>query len=146
MKNLAIFLLLMLAVPAVTFAQHHPGHPGHPGPLIKAGRHAHPAHHHDEPGMNPKNFEEAVRVIKNESFDEKRLDIAKHIVVDNPMSTRQIVNICNLFTFESNKLEFAKFAYPFCVDSNMYFMVDEVFTFKSSKEELHEYIRELRRY
>ena len=91
--------------------------------------------------MNPKDFNEAVRIINNENFDEKRLATAERIIAANPMSTRQIANICKLFNFESNRLEFAKYAYRRCVDPNNYFLIDEVFTFDSSKKELYDFIR-----
>ena len=142
MKNLVLYLLLMIAVPVVA----QPGYP-----LIKAGHHAHPASHHNSSthhknlGMNPRDYEDAVRIINNETFDEKRLDAAKRIITANPMSTRQIVGICKLFTFEANKLDFAKYAYHRCVDPNKSFLLDEVFTFRSSKEELFEYIQKVQR-
>lgn len=85
-----------------------------------------------------------MRIISKESFDNKRLEVAKQIVRDNGMSTQQIVQVCSLFTFDSNRLEFAKFAYHFCVDRKRYFLLDEVFTYNSSKEELKEYIRQAR--
>lgn len=152
MKKLILYFLLLMAVPATAqsglFGSHpHHGSRGtivkhHPGPLIQPRHPIHPAPHHEEVGMNPRDFDDAVRVISDENFDEKRLSIAKRIITDNPMSTRQIVGICKLFTFESNRLEFAKYAYPHCVDANNYFLVDEVFTFKSSKEELYNFIRD----
>ena len=90
--------------------------------------------------MNPKDFEKAIQLISDESFDSKRLTIAKRIITDNKMSVKQIADICKLFTFEANRLEFAKYAYHFCVDPNRYFLLDEVFTYSSSKEELFDYI------
>lgn len=91
--------------------------------------------------MNPRDFEAAVRMINEENFDDKRLELAKYIIQSNPMSTRQIFQVCSLFNFEANKLEFAKFAYPYCVDRNRYFLVDDVFNFSSSKDELHKFIQ-----
>ena len=60
-------------------------------------------------GMNPKDFEGAMAILSKESFDDDRLTVAKQIVADNPMTVDQIAQICQLFKFESNKLEFAKF-------------------------------------
>lgn len=90
--------------------------------------------------MNPKDYDDAVRIISNETFDDRRLTTAKRIITVNPMSVHQIAGICRLFTFEANRLEFAKYAYFHCVDPNNYFLLDEVFTFKSSKDELFEFI------
>ena len=93
--------------------------------------------------MNPRDFNEAIRVINNENFDEKRLAMAERIIAANLMSTRQIASICRLFNFESNRLEFAKYAYRRCVDPNNYFLIDEVFNFDSSKKELYKFIHNL---
>ena len=79
-------------------------------------------------------------MLADESFDSSRLKLAKQIIMSNPMSVNQIMDICKLFSFESNKLDFAKFAYRHCTDKNRYFMLNEVFSFESSKRELHDYI------
>jgi hypothetical protein len=46
----------------------------------------------------------------------------------------------NLFTFDSSRLEFAKFAYGRTVDRNRYFQTYNSFTFNSSVDELSDYI------
>ena len=92
-------------------------------------------------GMPPQDFEEAYQLIKKESFDSSRLTLAKQVVTSNPMNTNQILDICKLFDFESNKLEFAKFAYLRCTDKNKYYLLNEAFSFDSSKRELDEYIQ-----
>lgn len=79
-------------------------------------------------------------MLADESFDSSRLKLAKQIIMSNPMSVKQIMGICKLFSFESNKLDFAKFAYRHCTDKNRYFMLNEVFSFESSKRELRDYI------
>ena len=150
MKKFVLYFLLLMVVPATAQSglfgkhSHHGSHAPveqhHPEPMIKAGHHKHHTPHHEEIGMKPRDYEEAVRIINNENFDEKRLNVAKSIVSVNAMSTRQIANICRLFNFEANRLEFAKYAYPRCVDPNNFFMINEVFTFESSKEELYKFI------
>ena len=92
-------------------------------------------------GMKPQDYEEACRLISNESFDSSKLTTAKQVVSSNPMTTIQILSICKLFSFESNKLEFAKFAYSYCVDQNKYYLLNEAFSYESSKRELNEYIK-----
>ena len=91
-------------------------------------------------GMNQNDYEAARQTIARESFDDSKLDLAKQIISRNPMTVDQIVGICRLFSFESNKLEFAKFAYAFCVEKNKYFMLNDVFSYESSKRELNDYI------
>ena len=94
-------------------------------------------------GMNPQDYEDAYQLISKESFDSSKLTLAEQIVSSNPMTASQILGICKLFSFESNKLEFAKFAYVFCVDPNKYFLLNDAFSYESSKRELNEFIRGL---
>ena len=91
--------------------------------------------------MNASDFESAKQTIKNENFDETRLDLAKQIASSNCLNTHQIIDICSLITFEASKLEFAKFGYEHCVDPRNYFKVANSFTFSSSKQELNSYIQ-----
>ena len=91
--------------------------------------------------MNPKDYQAAYDMIEDESFDSSKLSLAKQVITVNPMSSSQILGICKLFSFESNKLEFAKYAYEFCVDRNKYFLLNDAFTYESSKRELNEYIK-----
>lgn len=91
--------------------------------------------------MNSKDYDAAYQLISKESFDSSKLTLAEQVASSNPMSARQILDICKLFSFESNKLEFAKFAYEFCVDKNKYFLLNEAFTYESSKRELNEFIK-----
>lgn len=91
--------------------------------------------------MNPKDYQAAYDMISNETFDSSKLSLAKQVIAANPMSSSQILGLCKLFSFESNKLELAKFAYEFCVDRNLYFMLNDAFSYESSKRELTEYIK-----
>lgn len=148
MKKLVLYLLLLLSIPATAQLGPHgkKPHPAPPTPEMhqprpKPGPPGHPASPHGRQGMNQRDYEDAVRIISEENFDDKRLSTAKRIITVNSMSTRQIAGICRLFTFEAKRLDFAKFAYRYCVDPNKYFLLDEVFTFEASKEELYKYIQ-----
>lgn len=92
-------------------------------------------------GMNPHDYDAAYQMVSKESFDSSRLTLAQQVVSTNPMSASQILGLCKLFSFESNKLEFAKFAYAYCTDKNKYFLLNEAFTYESSKRELDKYIK-----
>lgn len=96
-----------------------------------------------EPVIMPcsdEDFYEAKRTIENADFEQTKLTIAKQIVASELMTARQLAEIANLFDFENSKLEFLKYAYPYCFDKNKYYMVNNVFTFSSSVDELNEYI------
>ena len=72
-----------------------------------------------------------------------KLTVAEQVVSANPVTANQILGICKLFSFESNKLSFAKFAYTYCVDKNKYYLLNEAFSYESSKRELNEFIKGL---
>ena len=91
-------------------------------------------------GMNPVDFNQAKELIRNESFDNSRLALAKQVVSGNGMNAAQITEICKLFSFENNALEFAKYAYQYCTEPNKYYLVNEAFKYDSSKRELNEFI------
>jgi hypothetical protein len=91
--------------------------------------------------MSSSDFMDAKKTISQSSFDETKLTAAKSIVSANCISTDQVVTICNLFSFEDNKLEFAKYAYRYTTDTKNYFKVINVFNFSASKEELSEFIQ-----
>jgi hypothetical protein len=150
-KQLLLALILTAAMSCmaqVPPVRPHYGHNGHATTTPHYGHNQPYWHHHDDPhymphmsmGMNPQDYEYAYKMITDESFDSSRLELAKQIVSTNPMSVNQITGICKLFSFESNKLDFAKFAYRHCTDRNRYFMVNEVFNFESSKRELRDYM------
>ena len=91
--------------------------------------------------MNSADFAAALRTIKESSFDETKLTTANSIVSNNCVSTDQVVEVCKLFSFEDNKLAFAKYAFKYTTDPKNYFKVNNVFSFSSSKEELSEFVR-----
>jgi hypothetical protein len=90
---------------------------------------------------NPLEFTTAMTALRNESFEAGRLQFAKNMTVSGPICVEQIMQVCNVFDFEATKLEYAKFAYPYCSDKNLYYMLNSVFQFQSSKDELGKFIR-----
>lgn len=90
--------------------------------------------------MNDTDFEDVLRLIKKEAFEATKMTIAKRVSDNNLLSIQQIIKICKLFSFDSNKLEFAKYAYKSCIEKDKYYLLYDVFSFKSSKENLDKYI------
>lgn len=91
--------------------------------------------------MDSRSFADAKSAIQNASFDDTRLSIAKQAIESNCMSVNQIIEVLPLFSFESTKLSFAKYAYEYCVDPQNYFKVGNAFSFDSSKSQLLDYIQ-----
>ncbi len=91
--------------------------------------------------MRPADFLAALKSVKSSGFDETRLSTAKSIVSSNCLKVNQIIDICKAMSFEESKLDFAKYAYSYCVDAKNYFMANKVFSFENSKTELNEMIQ-----
>ena len=66
--------------------------------------------------------------------------IAKQATKSKCLTVSQIKQILNKFTFEDNKLSFAKYAYERTYDQDSYYQINESFTYSSSKSELNKYI------
>lgn len=93
--------------------------------------------------MTSPDFSQALSSIEAKTFSESRLTLAKQITKNNCLTAAQILQITNLFDFEDTKLDYAKFAYPFCYNPENYWKVNDAFDFESSIEELDEYISSL---
>jgi len=90
--------------------------------------------------MSETKFNELKQSIVNVSFSNSKKHIAKQAVSMNKLSSKQISELVNLFDFESDKLEFAKYAYNFTIDKGNYFIVNNAFDFESSIASLNKYI------
>lgn len=91
--------------------------------------------------LNPTDFESAKSSIKKKSFSDSKMALAKQITQSNCLTAAQIKDLTSLFDYESDRLEYAKFAFAYCYEQNRYYMVNDAFEFESSIEELDEYIR-----
>jgi hypothetical protein len=90
--------------------------------------------------MPANDFKSAKETVSKASFEDTKLSTAKTILSSNCFSTDQVIAICNLFSFEQSKLDFAKYAYSKCTDPGSYFKVGNIFSFDASKTELNNYI------
>jgi hypothetical protein len=91
-------------------------------------------------GMHPDDFELLRHSIAQRSFDSGKLQIAKQAIDVNALSTRQVAELMRLLTFDSYKLDLAKYAYHRVIDKNNYWMVNDEFTFDSSIRELNDFL------
>jgi hypothetical protein len=97
-----------------------------------------------EQAMSSRIFEQFKQTLRNESFDNTRLSLAKQTIGSNFFTSLQVKEIVSIFSFETSKLEIAKYAYAFTVDKGSYFVVNDAFTYGNSKEELSNFIRNKR--
>ncbi len=80
--------------------------------------------------------------INNSSFDNTKMTVGKQAISAKKCFTvAQIKEILGLYSFESSKLEMAKYSYDYCIDKSNYYQVNDVFSFTSSKDELTKYVQ-----
>jgi hypothetical protein len=92
-----------------------------------------PNHPNHSFGMNQDAFQTLKRVIRDESFDNKKKQQVLVAVKHGKISAQQMTQLLTEFTFDSNRLETAKAVIPFISDKENYWMAGEAFTFSSNK-------------
>jgi hypothetical protein len=85
-------------------------------------------------------FQTQLATVKKQSFSDTKLKTAKTLLSKNCVSTNQVTQLLKTFSFEGDKLEMAKFAYPYTVDKENYLNLSEVFSFSSSTSELTKFL------
>lgn len=90
--------------------------------------------------MSGPDFARAKQSVEKQSFSDTRMRTANQFTRANCLSVKQIREVMDLFSFEKDKLTYAKFAYDFCVDKNNYFQLGDAFSFSSSVNELNDFI------
>ncbi|MGC4041644.1 MAG: DUF4476 domain-containing protein [Flavobacterium sp.] len=91
--------------------------------------------------MSSGNFNAALATIKKQSFEDTRLKTAKQVITANCLNVDQIIQIANTFNFEENKLDFAKYAYGYCIEPKNYFKLNGIFSFSDNVDELSDYVQ-----
>jgi hypothetical protein len=91
--------------------------------------------------MSKDAFERAIESVKEKTFEDSKLTMAKQITGMNCLLSEQVKDLMLLLTFESSRLELAKFAYGHTYDLGNYFIVNDAFNFESSMKELDDFIR-----
>ena len=92
--------------------------------------------------MSEPDFNDLKKMINNTPYSSTKMTIAKQACSVTCISAEQVREICRLFTFDSDRLTFAKYAFDHCYDRRNYFKVNDVFTFSSSVNELNRYINQ----
>ena len=94
--------------------------------------------------MRDDQFKQLVENIKNKWIVYQKMDAARDALKNEYFTTSQVRQILELFSTDNDKLELAKLAYGRTVDKRSYYTLYDVFSFRSSREELERYIKERR--
>ncbi len=135
-KSFWVIVMAMMAV--VGMAQHHHSEPdgrGHRG-----GHHGHATRQEIRyiPCASAEQVAMALKTIENQSFDDKKLEIAKLCVTLAPFEVRDLARIVASFSFDDKRKEFLIYAYSNCCDPENYYLLRDSFSFRSNFDEMME--------
>ena len=95
--------------------------------------------------MNDREFSRVLDAMEKEWLESNKMKSASQIISTNFLTSAQVRQMLQLFTFENNKVDLAKQAYGKVVDQRNYMAtISNEFSYSSSKDELARYIRNFR--
>lgn len=94
------------------------------------------------PPMNRKMFDQFYSSLKSEPFDSGKESIIKVAIKGNSFSCEQVKKICELYTFDSNRLPLLKRFYPNIIDKGNVFTLVDILSFSSSKKEFMKFVED----
>lgn len=90
--------------------------------------------------MSAEDFTTLQQMVSNSSFEETRFTLIKQAIGERSVTTQQVLSLMKVMSFESTRLELAKWAYSRTIDRENYFMVNQGFSFSSSTNDLASFI------
>lgn len=91
--------------------------------------------------MSDYDFSRALNSISMQRGDFQKMESARQLINTSFFSSTQVKQMLQLFSFENDKLDLAKLAYSKTVDKQNFYVVNDVFSSYSSRDELARYIR-----
>lgn len=91
--------------------------------------------------MAANNFTTLLNSVKSKSFADDQTAIVQQAIANNCLNSNQVKDLLRLFSFEEDKLNIAKLCYACVVDKQNYFVVNDMFTFSDSVDQLTSFIQ-----
>jgi hypothetical protein len=92
--------------------------------------------------MSTGRYQQLIEQIRKASFESSKVSVANTGLRNNRVTVQQLIGILQEFSFESTKLDFARKNYRTVTDKRNFFLINDVFTFQSSKDDLNEFIQQ----
>ena len=121
---------------------------------MRGNQHNHSSYTHDNKGRghggvefrrekpaSPEQVKAIVKLMKDVSFDDKKLNVAKVCLSLRDVPVEGIRKMVKTLSFSDNKMELLKYAYDYCYDREHYFTLCEELSFSSDKDELLRYLK-----
>jgi len=95
-------------------------------------------------GMSPQAFQSFKQTVENSSFDSGKQTIVKTQLQNMWITSGQLKEIIDIFSFESSKIDMAKYGAARVIDKQNLFNIYNCFSFESSKTEFANYLATLK--
>jgi len=95
----------------------------------------------DNDRMNKTDSNRLNDLLNQKENDQDRLAIAAQELKSMRLRVSEIVDLMELFVRDDNKLTFAKYAYPTCVDKQNYEKVGDALSFSSTRQKLTDFLK-----
>lgn len=90
--------------------------------------------------FSTEDFNQLKKLVSKQSFSTDKANVVKEALPGHLVSVDQIIELVQLLSYDNDRLELLKFAYPYCLDQQNYFKVNDELFYSSSKEELRNFI------
>lgn len=90
--------------------------------------------------MDEATFTTFLTKMKDKSMDDQKLVFVKSTMKNNWFTTDQVLQMIQTFSFENNKVDFAKVIWHKTTDKGSFFKIYDAFTFSSSEKSVQEYV------
>jgi hypothetical protein len=92
--------------------------------------------------MSQANFAKMKESVEAKPFSDTKMSTAKIATKNACLNVGQVKEICKLFSMDEDKLEYAKYAYTYCIEKSNYYQVSEVFSFSSTTDEFNKFLEQ----
>lgn len=86
-------------------------------------------------GLSISRYNQLIDQVRKASFESSKVSVLNSILRNTRLSVAQMTGILKELSFESTKLQFAKDNYNKLTDKRNAFMINDTFTFQSSKDD-----------
>ena len=83
---------------------------------------------------------QAVRQMKSENNSIAQTTIASSLVKNNCITVEDLLLVLNYFTNETDKVQFAKYAWPYIYDQENYINLNSIFEYPQTMEEINKFV------
>jgi hypothetical protein len=95
--------------------------------------------------MSPQDVTRLLQSVQRQSFDDNKLPILQEALSASAIESDDLRQILSTLTFDRNRLEFAKYAFPRVVDPQNFYRVYDAFDFQPNVQELQQFVQSYRR-